>query len=534
MEQDLEIDIKDYMTLYQIAEEKYNKDPNNEYFINQLKASILDLPTECKIPMIDLEKGYHDKKYNRTVKKLYLKEDVDCFFRSYVPKKYLISKLSKRVSNYTVYKYYNKLNPHEIILGGKLDIFVSQKVSRELNEIIDKVEGNGQWGWRSYVFEEYKNKKGYLSFEEVMKKLNCTYATTQRLIKEKMLEVSEQYGDRLLFNKVQVSKLHSEQQKLIEIYKSNYYTSKEIQKKFSDSFAQYIKGSEDKVRIKLTKVSPPLLLVSYFGVQMKLYKKNEIDSLWEDYKLYLDMNSVSLDEPFEDFIYKVEQVLNVKFTTNQQNTKSLWYQYVEKFLINTRMTDKSRIIFQTNQFARCTELIFTIFDKEIYSYSGEEINKKFLNDRIDIRRSYQRDIYTFLKQMLESFSLEGLPLPYNVDELNDPRSFKRIKEVVTDIYSLEEYHELYKYANRLAFHKEKAIQDVTKLIQTMDSTKYKRYDSCWLYILVQLTNNWRHSTVLSQIPRIDLSSTSIEDLEWLKKNNPSIEDANNIIYQIGR
>src|SRR5699024_11521293 len=62
----------------------------------------------------------------------------------------------------------------------------------------------------------------------------------------------------------------------------------------------------------------------------------------------------------------------------------------------------------------------------------------------------------------------------------------------------------------------------------------KHYDSCWLYILVQLTNNWRHSTVLSQIPRIDLSNTSIENLEWLKENDPSIEDANNIIYQIGR
>jgi len=263
-------------------------------------------------------------------------------------------------------------------------------------------------------------------------------------------------------------------------------------------------------------------------------KKNEIDDLWADYKLYLDMNSMSVEDPFEDFVFKVEQVLNVEFTKKQHNTKLLWYQYVEKFFLRTRLSDKNRIIFQTNQFARCTEIIFTIFNKEIYSYSGKEINSKFLNDTSDIRRSYQGDFYYFLKQMLETFAMEGLPLPYSVDELNDPRTFKRIKEVATDIYSLEEYHELYKYTNRVEFHKEKAIQDVTELIQSMNYTKYKRYDSCWLYILVQLTNNWRHSTVLSQIPRIDLLTTSIESLEWLKRNDPSVEDANNIIYQIGR
>lgn len=40
--------------------------------------------------------------------------------------------------------------------------------------------------------------------------------------------------------------------------------------------------------------------------------------------------------------------------------------------------------------------------------------------------------------------------------------------------------------------------------------------------------------MISQIPRIDLSSTSIESLDWLMDNTPSLEDANNIIYQIGR
>lgn len=534
MEKDLEINLKDYISIYEIAVEKFNRNSNNFYFINKLKESIQELPAKCKITKIDLEYNHHVEKYSKYVKKLYLKESVDLFFSNYLPKKTLFERLEKYVARHTINKYYKKLNPNEIILGGNLDIFVSNDVSIELTKIIEIVAGKGVWGWRAHSFEIYKNQHGYFSLDEVMRILNCTNATTKILIKEKLLVVSEKYRDRMLFDKEQVHEQRLEQERLIEEYNKRYYTAKQIQEKYSDAFAQYIKGSEDKVRIKVTKVDPPPLLISYFGVQMKLYEKDEIDDLWEDYKLYLDMNTMSIEDPYDDFVFKVEQVLNIKFTKSQRNTKSLWYQYVEKFLLRTRLSDKTRIIFQTNQFARCTEIIFTTFNKEIYSYFGNEINNKFINDTLNIRRSYQRDFYHFLKQMLESFAMEGLPLPFNLDELNDPRDFKRIKEVATDIYSLEEYHEIYNHANRVVIHKEKAIQDISKLIQTMDYTKYKRYDSCWLYILVQLTNNWRHSTIISQIPRIDLSSTSIESVEWLKENDPSIQDANIIIYQIGR
>lgn len=528
------MNFKDYMSIYEIAVKKFNKKPNSEYFINRLKESIKSLPKDCKITKMDLEKSYFDEKYGQTVKELYSKENIDYFFKNYVSKKTFFEQLEKHVNRGTVLKYYKKLNPDEVILGGYSDIFISKNVSIELTEIIKMVADNKVWGWRAYAFKQYKNQNGYFSSDEVMQILNCTNATIKILVKEKFLVISEHYGDRMLFNKEQVNELHFEQKRLIDKYNNHYYTAKQIQEKYSDAFAQYIKGSEDKVRIKVTKVAPPPLLISYFGVQMKLYEKDEIDDLWEDYKLYLDMNTMSIEDPYDDFVYKVEQVLNIKFMKSQENTKLLWYQYVEKFLLGTRMSDKTRIIFQTNQFARCTEIIFATFNQEIYSYSGNEINGKFLNDILNIRRSYQGDFYRFLKKMLETFAMEGLPLPFSVDELNDPRSFKRIKEVATDIYSLEEYHQLYKHTNRTAFHKEKAIQDVIELLQTWDYIKYKRYDSCWLYILVQLTNNWRHGTIITQIPRIDLSTTSIESLEWLKENDPSIEDANNIIYQIGR
>jgi hypothetical protein len=118
------------------------------------------------------------------------------------------------------------------------------------------VAGQGTMGVENSTFEKYKNQHNYLSLDEVMKKLNCSYATTQRLIKEKLLFVSDKYGDRMLFEKEHVFELFSEQARLIEKYSNNYYTAKQIQAKYSNAFAQYIKGGEDKVRIKVTKVDP--------------------------------------------------------------------------------------------------------------------------------------------------------------------------------------------------------------------------------------------------------------------------------------
>lgn len=126
------------MSIYEVAVEKFNKKINNDYFINKLKESIQELPPECKITKIDLENNYFDEKYGRTVKELYAKEDISRFFSNYVPKKSIFSELVKHVNRVTIYKYYNKLNPDEIILGGNLDIFISQDISLELTEIIKK------------------------------------------------------------------------------------------------------------------------------------------------------------------------------------------------------------------------------------------------------------------------------------------------------------------------------------------------------------------------------------------------------------
>ena len=93
------------MSIYEIAVEKFNKKLSNDYFINKLKESMQKLPPECKITKIDLENNYLDEKYGRTVKELYLKENIDYFFNNYVAKPSLFDQLEKHVNRGTVHKY---------------------------------------------------------------------------------------------------------------------------------------------------------------------------------------------------------------------------------------------------------------------------------------------------------------------------------------------------------------------------------------------------------------------------------------------
>ena len=81
MEKELEMNFKDYMSIYEIAVEKFNKNPNNQYFINRLKESIKSLPKDCKITKMDLENSYFDEKHGKTVNELYLKEEYKLFFQ---------------------------------------------------------------------------------------------------------------------------------------------------------------------------------------------------------------------------------------------------------------------------------------------------------------------------------------------------------------------------------------------------------------------------------------------------------------------
>lgn len=462
---------------------------------------------------------------------VYLRHDVEKFFSNYILKDLAYKNIRKSTTRVIITNYYKRLDIKDVVLGDESDIYISICDYDKLNLICSSVKYQSV----NAITKIYADILGYITLREVKDILKLSYARVQMLIVSKELVLADVHTGTKLFRKTHIEEVYKEQMRLLIECKRNYYTSSEVKEKYGGSFEKYISSSEEKIRRPIEKREVPNMLIGNINYRSRMfYNKTQVDGLWIDYKLYNEMNSLFLKDPFDNFVYKVEQVLLVKYEKCQEKTKSLWYEYVKKYLSLTRIADESRILVLSHQFAKNTKVIFNIFKKEIYSYNANEINKLYMNSTKEINRTYQRDFYNFLKQMLDSFIVSGLPIPFNINEITDPKTYKSYKETDESIYSLTEYHALFEYLNRVDFHKEKAITNVKHFLEKMDISKYKHYDSCWLYVIIHLTNNWRHGTVISQIPRIDLSDTKIKSLDWLMENNPSLEDANNIIFQIGR
>lgn len=522
------IDFEQYMNIFEIGSCKFGKKPSDDRFFRGLKKQISELP-EGMIKKIRLDLAYKDTRINRFIKEVFSRDDVERFFSNYILKNDAFKDIMNYGSLYSIRKYFKKLGVHEITLGGNINVFILKSDYRKLKKLCTAITSTSNIS----AIRIYADIFNYLTIDEVMKILNLSKYATLKLIVSKRIIVDDEYNKQKLFNKDDINKIYGEQVKLLQEYKCKYYTYSEIKEKYDCQFAKRVIGKDEELRRPIDRKRVPIILRGHLGSSSKIcYNILQVDGLWHDYNIFEKMNSITIEDPFEDFIYKVEHTLKIEYSSEQKKTKELWYQYTLKIFENTKISDKARITFMVNQYARNTEEIFNIFKKEIYTYRAEEVNQLYLNSRSGIPRSHQSEFYYFLKQLMLSFRADELPLPFTGDELNNPFEYEKIKDIDTSIYSVEEYHALYEHVNRVEYHKQKAINSVRMFYE--NNTKYNHYDSCWLYILIQLTNNWRHSTVITQIPRINLSFTQIKSMEWLVHNDPSLEDANSIIYQIGR
>jgi len=520
------LELGHYMTIYEIGICKFGKEVSNYNFYVILRKRIEELP-EGMLKKIKLDFSYKDIKVNRVITELFLKDDVESFFSKYILRDEAFKDIMNYGSLFAIRKYFKKLNIHEIVLGARIDVFILRSDYKKLKELCIALSSTSN----IISLKVFARSFNYVTNDEVMNILNLSNYFLKKLIYSEKIIVAERYDNQKLFDKNHISQVHQKQLKLLKEYRDEYYTVSEIHEKFSPSFLKYFLSSKEKQRVNKKEI--PIILVGYLKGRSKIcYEKLQIESRWCDYKLYKGMSILTIEDPFGDFIFKVEDVIKIAFCRDQEKTKELWYQFTCKIFNNTGVLDKAKISFMVNQYAKNTENIFNVFKKEIYTYRADEVNKLYLNSGSGILRSHQRAFYQFLKQLIISFRSDGFPLPFSVDELNNPSDYEIVKESDTSIYLLEEYHALYGYVNLIEYHKKKAIDSVRIFLRTPNTTKNNHYDSCWLYILIQLTNNWRHSTIIAQM--IDLSDTQIKNMEWLVDNNPSLEDANNIIFQIGR
>lgn len=130
-----------------------------------------------------------------------------------------------------------------------------------------------------------------------------------------------------------------------------------------------------------------------------LFRKEDVHQYLLAHKNNKNLISIEMDDPFKEFIYKTETLLQISFSKKLIRTKDLWFQYVRKQIHATRSLNISIYI---NYRSKTSFHLADLLTKEIYSYSASSLNKLFFEENSNIPRTYQRILYHFCREVYAS------------------------------------------------------------------------------------------------------------------------------------
>jgi len=471
---------------------------NLENYKTTLDLDILSLPE--KYTFID---GYKSK---YAINKNVLKE----FKNNFVSFSYI-----KEYISYTVLK--------KIIIKHNLNVIkLQQTVATGM--FINKDTLNGIDDYTNLLKEKkLSTSDEFVNKSEVRIALGISAGTLDVVIKEYNIE-TQKLRRQSFIHKDDFQFLVSEQSNARKLLKE-YYLASEAKKLLNRGFLL------DELTIERIPCPNILPISSASDKGGYLWKKSDVDNFIDQRERQRELrefNKIELETPFETFLYRLDTNYEKDFSSTPI-TKELWFNYVKNSL-NYGNASQKTLFKYVGQFIEVTKTLFDNITDEIHKISSNEINLRLLNHTIEI--SHRLKLYLFLKKVAASFEDEGKKTVFVIRYLNDPyKNYEPNREFDKSLYTIDEYQSLFTFCSNIKLHKINAINDV---IAQFNNKKASNYDSVWLYVLTHLTNNWRHNTVLEQLPRIDLSRTKISSLDWLLNNDISREEAKDIIYQIGR
>ncbi|CDX00868.1 DNA-binding protein, excisionase [Desulfitobacterium hafniense] len=112
------------------------------------------------------------------------------------------------------------------------------------------------------------------------------------------------------------------------------------------------------------------------------------------------------------------------------------------------------------------------------------------------------------------YSAQGLPVPKKY-VVSSTKKAKREKE----IYSPEVFYSFYMYVKDITLHMPNAINN-------------QYYANMWTYTIMHLTDAWRASDIVFNMPKIDISSIQVDSFDWFKINVLSITQCQKVINQL--
>ena len=255
--------------------------------------------------------------------------------------------------------------------------------------------------------------------------------------------------------------------------------------------------------------------------------KNKLDMQDKIKRILLEKTSI---KAFEEWL----ELREISFSGNSPYTEREWYSYCkEKLSLSTSTKKSRRTLIRT--YVDCTELLANLtLEKELYSFTSNEINLKLFNSSIGV--ATQQYLYSFLKEFHAKLVVylkkkEERKKTFDMDRIINPYKYEAVEQP-KEVYEYDEYIKVYDYVQKEE-HKHKAIIDAEKIIAGKSKKGISYYASAWLYVLAHLGNAWRHGDIMD-MPMVDFNSVGIESLETLKARDLTEEEANAVINQIKR
>jgi predicted DNA-binding transcriptional regulator AlpA len=228
------------------------------------------------------------------------------------------------------------------------------------------------------------------------------------------------------------------------------------------------------------------------------------------YKEQRDKNPISITKPemideLNQFLSSFQDEIHLKDTIKVFSDFSM----TRLNATSGRINNVRRVF---NNLKRLFSEVILNLKYEIYELPDEEIESVMKN------HSYSNPVRElFLKLLKESFSIKG---KYLKKEYVLSRKGKLTDtEIDAEIYSPEVYYLFEQHVKDIEQHINSAINS-------------RQYANMWVLTAMLLTNAWRPSDIIFEMPNIDIEVINVKEFEWFKKNRLSKEQSQLILNQL--
>lgn len=459
---------------------------------------------------------------------VFIKSRVEKFLNNHLTIDEYFLETGKKRSDYNFLSKKYKINHHSFLSDHKYS-YISVE---DYNTLLDHYQNLNRHQYSTRLQTEknipYHLQKSLVNKKTFLQKLDISLEAFEPILKEYSIVPIEsiQFEKKTInyYRDEDLIYLLNKQTELYKKHKDKYQTLKQIKSRCSVNNLDSIirQGAYSK---KIEKIlCPPILHRLFKGpAKVSLFKVSDVQKELNRYDEKISLQQTVIENPYEEFLFKTEKILKVEFNPSLSDTKELWYRFIKLELRKFNNENQSSY---TSLLSNITRNLANYLDKNIYKYSNVSLNNLIFSEYSPFPVTHQKVIYKFI-QIIQQ---DRVALK-NFDCVNNPFKYGSKRNVDTSRYSYEEYMSLYNYASNVSLHKPKAIKDIRETLSGVDGSNY---DSYWVYILIQLTNSWRHSTIISEVPEIELPSRVVGNLEWIEHNEITQIDADDIIFQLGR